>query len=61
MPKKKTHEDMRESVCGICLLKPKGLQKITSQIFIHIKDFVYQDYNIGELRILLIPNHNFKK
>ena len=38
--KKKTHEEMRHSVCGVCWLKSQKLQTITSRLVIQVKDFV---------------------
>ena len=46
--KKKTHEDMRLSVCGICWLKPKGLQKMTERILAQVNDFVNESYKSEE-------------
>ena len=49
MQKKKTHEDMRGSVCGVCWLKPKGLRNISPPISSQIRAFVYPDYNLDDV------------
>ena len=45
---KKTHEDMRLSVCGVCWLKPKCLQPITNKLNFQIKDFVNPNYELDD-------------
>ena len=45
---KKTHEEMRSSVCGVCWMKPKKLQLITTKTVIQIKDFVYPLYSVDD-------------
>ena len=45
---KKTHEEMRSWVCGVCWLKPKKLQNITQRLIIQIKDFVNPEYSLDD-------------